>query len=452
MKKLVILVLLVSSMIAGCSGGGSAPNMTQNTPGVPTPPAAPMVKVRFVNATPRLGAVSFTMGTQSAAVAPREASAFFSMQPGPVTVTVSNGNMSAMRTLTISGTTEVDVTSNEFVPSVLDVSAEAAVVSGFDQASAAVIYRNYTPGFSLEDVYVVPSGSPISGIDPAQGSPQAVTKILAPGTYSVVVAPAGKKTILYQSTPLTLAAGQQVVLLGAPQSQYVLTPLPLVLGLDTLQSLGDARPAVKMLQRIDSMTPFSSTLVSVGQDAAVTIAVDGDVVVQMPSAAAAEGATYHLTPGFRSITETGPVVPGAYSLQVDASASYITRFGWDPRGPFLTGNYWMTPYVTPDDPTAPDRARVRLVVENNCGDNQVSVDGAPITYGSQVQGNAGVGFDHAAGAMQVAVSTPDGANSEGIRNLTLGAGRYYVIRVFSLAVLQCSGSRPIQRTFEISED
>jgi hypothetical protein len=435
MKKIALASLVVASALVGCSGGGSGSSMAQNspvTPVTPTPAPAPKNQARFVNATPDLGPLDFTMGTIHYTVAPRGASPVFTVTPGPATVVVSNGAKSGSRQLTIPDTAEVYIVSGEHTAGMPDSAVILGKVPDASPAFALVTYYNETPGPSppLEDFYVVPPGGSIAGVDPTVPGAGASGRSIGVGTYSFVVTPAGKKTILFQSGPVTLAAGQQMVLIGAPVSQYVLTPQPIVAGLDdAIQSLADSRPSVTLLRRIDAMIPFAQDTVMPGMDGASTFSIDGDTIVQLPSATAAAGVTYHLTPGNHNMASAGATIGALqFIFNVDANAGYTERYGYTGFSFFDVGNAWLAPDVKVDYPIPADRARVRLVVELGCGlTSLVRIDGTAITYGSQGLGNPGIVFDHAPGTMQVQLTTSDGA-SEGTQIVALDSGHYYVVR------------------------
>ena len=97
--RITAFVVVLSLMVAGCSGG-SGPGTAQSLPMPPSPPP-PVTQVRFVNATPDTGALDFTMGTFHYSVPARDASPVFTVTPGPTTVVVSNGVKTATRTITI---------------------------------------------------------------------------------------------------------------------------------------------------------------------------------------------------------------------------------------------------------------------------------------------------------------------------------------------------------------
>jgi len=453
--KITVLVLVVASTVAGCSGGGSGPGMAQSLPvPVTTPPAT---KVRFVNGTPDMGTVDFTMGTIHYSVAPRDGSPVFTVTPGPTTVLVSNGVAAGSRALTIPDVPEAYVVSYEGLAGKLDATTILGTASDANPGAALVTYFNDTPGYSPEDFYVVPGGSSVAGMDPTLPNVEGGGRSFSAGTYTFAVTPAGKKTILYQSGPVSLAAGQQMVLLGAAASRYVLAPLPIVLGMNALQPLDDSRPSVTLLPRIDVMTAFDPGLIRPGDDAPSTITIDGDLIAQLPSATAAAGARYHVTPGQRLMSNTGatsePIVTG---LTIDANASYTQRYGWIAEGPFIVGNTWLPPDPKVDYPIPSNSARVRLLLEYGCNFIAlVRIDGAAITYANQAPGNEGLVFDRAAGPIKVELFSPDGMTSLGMQTISLDIGHYYVIRSAYIPIFadECVTARGLSHPgFEVSED
>jgi hypothetical protein len=143
----------------------------------------------------------------------------------------------------------------------------------------------------------------------------------------------------------------------------------------------------------------------------------------------------------------------SYTARIDASSSYVQRFGVNFQAPLITGAGWLPPASASDYPVPSGVARVRLIVENVCRNNLVVVDGAPAAYDNQAVGNAGIVVDHAPGSIGVEVKSPDGTQSEGILSpLTLVAGHYYVVRVYGNLHPQ-EGCHPDgQRFFEVSAD
>jgi hypothetical protein len=450
MKFSSFLSLVVLSIcLVGCSAGGSDGSIPSNSVPNGTSPSNPGSKVRFVNTATRMGTVTFYMGNIQASVPARSASPAFSVPAGTTVVTMTNGSTEGTRAVTIPDASAIDVIAYESPAGALSADSIYGRVTVPDSSKALLTYFNFPTLGSLGDAYIVPAEMSISNVDPTFASATG-SRTLAPGTYTIALTPAGKKTILFQSGPLTLAAGQQALLIAAPASRYVMTPQPLALSFDEdAQTLEDSRPVVKLLRRIDS----------VPQDGPSTISVDGDLIVQLPSATLADDASYHLTPGTRSFLQTGSGAPIAFTFQAEAGTTYVERFGWMSLSPVTFGDIWLPPTAAIDYPIPADRARVRLIVESLCREEVVRIDGAAIAYGNQQHGNSGVVLDRNAGAIQIEIFTPDGVSPERpAQTIPLVAGHYYVFRALRFDFLEfgppsyCLNGAPASLLFESSGD
>jgi hypothetical protein len=217
---------------------------------------------------------------------------------------------------------------------------------------------------------------------------------------------------------------------------------------------------VTVLTRFDRLSPPSGTGTGVDQDASETLSVDGDLVAEMPNTSL-KGISFHVSPGPHAFTSATALTTNTSAFDVDPTATYVTRFAWTPIGVTQPGAYWVAPYATPDYPSPATTTRIRLIVENNCRDNFIRVDGTPIHYSDQSPGNTGIVFDRPGGPIRVEVFTPDAFSSEGVGTFDVGKGHYYVIRVFALSSFTgappavCTSTAlplvPIPHFFEVSE-
>ncbi len=435
--RLVSLICLpvIGIALSACSGNSGPASSGQ----------APTASVRFVNAATRLGTVTFSVGAIQASVPVQTASHAFDVSGDSMTVTVTNGAMSASRAIPTGGVSQIDVIGYESSPGVLAVDSIAVGAGG--SSSALLTYFNFGAVTSRPgDVYVVPDGTLIESAAPSFASTGG-SLAFPPGTYNIVLTPRAGKTILFQSGPVALAAGQNLVLVAAPASAYVVTPQPIAIapGQES-RLLPDVRPQVTMFHRLDAALT----------EPPIQLAIDGDLIVEVPSVTAIPTITYHVTPGNRRFSPSVQLVATAFDFEIEPGKQYAETYGCRPFA-FFCNDQWLWPMDT-DFQVPPDKARVRLIVENNCRNNLVKVDGALINYGAQDFRNAGVLFDHASGPLGIEVTTPDGAFSEGALTRNLAAGRTYVIRIYGFASFRfgppgwCLTGTPNPRTFEISSD
>jgi hypothetical protein len=393
-----------------------------------------------------MGSVSFTAGTQQFAVASGDASPVLEFAAGPLVVSASAVSANTGRTVGLQDASATDIIAYESPPGVLNLDAIPDQVPGID-ASKALLTMFGKGAASTVDAYLLPAGTSIASVAPtimaADGS-----QVLAPDTYTLAFAPPGQKTVLYASSPLALAAGQQLVVIVAPGPAGATTPVAIEVPFDGApQTLNDARPSVKLLKRIND--PEGE-----GLGTPTTITVDGTLLVQLQSATQTNGISYHLAAGLHRFEERGAGgAPPAFDFQISDGTTYVQRYGFTYDGPILAGDIYLPPSVASDYPVPSNKARVRLIVENVCRDNMIRVDGNPISYGNQQMGNSGVVIDRDAGSIQVEADSPDGLVSEGKRSISLDSGHYYVIRVLGFWPPEFPPCNPDEdRIFEMSSD
>ncbi|QJR14002.1 hypothetical protein [Usitatibacter palustris] len=403
-------------------------------------------KIQFVNGTHGLGTIEFEANGVRHVLAPRAASPVVEVDSGPLTVTLrSEAGAAATRVLSIDETTAFLVSFG--ADRTLDVRSIAAgpeVPAG----NTAVQYYGHSPESLGIDVYFVLPGTDIAAANPSNPAPLGALSTLsasfAPGTYEMVIAAAGKKTILFKSAPMELRAGQRLTLLGATRSSQVVTPQPIVLEPGAVRSLEDSRPAVRLLSDLMSGTGLQ------------TLIVDGDVIAYLPSPSAASG-SFHITPGTRMFEQIGSLPNGAHPQEILAGQSYTLRYRQDGFGTYPVAYVGWGFFPAIDYPVPAGKARIRLIVENVQRSNLVKVDGQLVSYTNQALGNAGLVIDRDPGPVSIEVFTPDTDLSEGIVNLSLGASHYYVVRFLSTTghagpLPYPEGGPPVQRHREVSSD
>ena len=431
-------LLILASAIA-CSSG-SSPSRT---------------KVRFVNAQPSLGSIEFEAAGIRYTVAPREASPVFELAPGqvPVTARAASG-ASTTQSVFISEKFERYIVAGLFAGTVHITTIDGRFsVEG--SSGAIVAYTNSVADQPRQDVYVVPAGQPIANVQPTLASVGFLgggSRTFASGSYEIIVTPTGKKTILFQSTPVPLTSGDQLMLLGASRSAFVVTPQPIVLSLEAMRNLEDPRPKVHLLRSVE-MPPNEQ----LQEHFPMVINVDDDLIVSLPGMRAASAVYYHVTPGTRAFSGTSTLLTQPSQLLIESGREYTQRWGQqglsDRPGPLVL---WHAPIPASDYPAPAGMARIHLIVENCCRDNLVEIDGVRLAYAPQPPGNAGLALTHDPASIRVEVFTPDTVLSEGAVAVALAPDHYYVIRFGSpLGIpgqqLYASG-QPVTRGIEINED
>lgn len=415
-------VVLLAWLLVGCSGSGGG------SPASSAPTSPPTTKVRFVNAAPNLGTLTFILGMQQAAVASRDASPAIDVPAGSTNVTVTAASTSTMRALPLAASSQLDIVAYEAPVGVLNIDVIAGGVASVDGTKSLVtLFGKGSP--SALDAYLVAPGVSLGSVGPtipgADGS-----AMLAPGAYVLVLTPQGDKTVVYRSGTFNLGAGQQALFFVVADAHGAIVPYSLTFDGAPVPA-PDPRPTIKVLKRID---PISNNGPS-------SIKMDGLLLLQTSSAMDVSDFAYHLDPG-NHLFEDGQYFSG---FQVAPSTLYLQTFGAWEQG-IAVGYDWLTPIAAPDYPAPSGKARVRLLVNDNCGGTEViaQIDGSSVAYPNQNNPlNPGLVIDRDPGPIHVSVGGNAGT-------VVLGAGHYYVIRVFNFGiVIQC---QPALHSFEASSD
>jgi hypothetical protein len=431
MMSRLLIYLAAALVAASCSSGGSG-----NDAMPPASPGTKMAQVRLVNAATRLGSLTFAWGTNQAQVPIRSASGIVAVPVGTFTFSVTNGTVSATRSISIADGASVDVVAYESPAGALSLESIFGQVVAVDATKALVTYFNFAEALSSPgDAYIVPAGADINPLAPTfQAGGGSLP--FAPGSYEVVLTPFNSKAIFYRSVAFTLAAGEQLVLISAPASASVVTPQPIevVFGQPSAELDNAMVVTVKVLRRLDT--------VPAGENEPSTLQVDGGSL-QMPAPNDASNFSYGLAPGshyFVSLSSIG------FNQQFPANSRYVQRFGWYAVGAVSSRDSWLPPDPAPDYPVPNDRARVHLVVEQTlCSSDAVKVDGADVSYPDQTWGNSGIAFDHAPGAISIQAGV-------GTTTLDLKPGHYYFVRAMEFNFVEFPPGNCGHRTFEISGD
>lgn len=425
---------------AGCSGGGSSSDVSS----MPGPPIVRTANVRVINAATRMGSLSFTSGTLQVTVEARSASPIFTVPAGSATFTAANGTTSATQVIAVPEGSSIDVVGFEAPAGSLSLDSFPGQVTGADTTRALVTYFNYGDAvFPAGDAYIVPVGTNIASVAaifPAGSGVRGGGSLsFAPGTYNFLLTPSNSKTVLFQSAPLTLSAGEQLVLVSAPATPSVLAPQPIVVTFgEASSSLENNAPlaTVRVLRRLDQISPFDVQ--------PVTLMVDGSAVAQLPSADAAANYTYTLPAGSRLFSDNLSTI--TYSEQVQAGFQYVQEFGFYPFGAVSSRDIWLPPDIANDYPAPADKARVHLIVETNtCYSEAVMIDGVSVQYPDQTWRNAGIALDRAPGPINITAGV-------GTLGFVLKAGHYYVIRANEFNYIEFPPYNCSHRNFEVSGD
>jgi len=417
LRGIAVSFIVVLAVATGCSGGGSSSEVSS----VPVPPVVKTANVRLVNAATRMGSLTFTFGTLTTTVEARSASPIFTIPAGSATFIASNGTTSTTQAIAVPEGSSIDVVAFEAPAGSLSLDSFPGQVTGADTTKALVTYFNYGDAiFPVGDAYIVPVGTNIASVAPTFQAGSGVlgggSLPFAPGIYVLLLTPANSRMVLFQSGPLTLGAGEQLVLVSAPATTSVLAPQPIVVTFaGASSSLENIAPlaTVRVLRRLDQISPFDVV--------PLTVMVDGSVAAQLPLANnAAANYTYTLPAGSRLFTDNFSTI--AYRVQIQPNSQYVQEFGFYFYGAVSSRDIWLPPDIANDYPAPTDRARVHLIVESNtCHSEAITIDGASLQYPDQTWRNAGIALDRTPGPMNITAGA-------GTLQLVLKAGHYYVIR------------------------
>jgi len=387
------------------------------------------------------------MGTLKVKLAPRQSSDLFSVPPGPTPVTYTiGGSPSTSNMVLIEGRTHVLALKNTPI---------GPVPGGIelDRKFGRVVYENASKGFPAVDVYLLAPGSAVTASSPTFSG--AVWNSLgfvpiAGGTYVVAITPAGKKTVLFQSTPTEIAAGVDTLILGAPAGKGVRTPSPLLLTATDIRSLDDSRPAVRILQ---SATPDAFYANS------WALSIDDDLLAVVPDAI---GETYHLSRGshtFSMVTPDGTLHYTRQDFFVGADF-LIQRFGLfgyvlgHPGGFAGPLNTWLAPEAGGVPPPL-GRASVNITLSNCCRGADLRVNGQLFSANAM---NGTWILQPEASDLRIDLSLPGSGASEGSRTLSVLPGHTYIVNIYDpvgsdgYASVYANPAIPVQRVFNVAND
>jgi hypothetical protein len=434
----------IAALIAGLSGcgrGGDVPQLPANA------------LLRFVNAAPDLGNVEFTIGTTKMTLAPRAVGAAIAVDSGMATITAretAEGELLQYSANLLTG--------EELVVGVaINASAKAELVKvasvPLAGSGAGIVYANLTSFHPSIDVYVLTTGATLSTSSPSMtGVPFKffVLSAVTPGTYEIVVTPAGKQTELFRSLPITVASGATTILIGMQNSVQVLTPLPVLVAGSQVTPLVDSRPSVQILRPLASNYLVFERFTIASIETKLT--VDDDVVA-IPRFTSAQGAIYHVSPGARSF---GPgSYFGRFPLTIAAELSYVQRYGINGYSVVheTPSTGYLAPEVTGDYPVPAGKARIRMHVDNCCRNTDVRVGGVLL------QANVRQGewlFDLEPGSFLVQISMPGTMQGEGSAQFTTSVGQYYQVHIFDIGQISAQfhylGGGPVLRSIFVDSD
>lgn len=408
--------------LAGCSGGSSPSEASAQSP-------APTAQVRLINSMAD-ASVEMSVRTTALRLAPR-AIAVLPVPPGPTVITARWTSDAQVTVDVVAGRTEniVFTLPAPARPQLLSLGSLAGATSG-----AQLSYYHAAPAYSAIDVYAVLPGGSIQATTatiPSALPDRMATANLLPGSYEMVITPAGKKTELFRSGAIAIGAGQAAAMIGARRSPSLPTPQPILVTEADAASIEDSRPAVRVLLPSRAVT-------------LIRIVVDGETLVD--STAILDDLRYHLSPGPHLMVH--PLIGLQQPFSIEAGRTYFQTFtvlgAWLLNTQFLFG--WDIPRPTADLPVPQGWARVRLEVRDSCAPSDIYVNGASLLSGV----NTGTALrDLEPGPLEVTSFSAGTTIREAAIATQLAADRYYVVRALRNPVLHSCDSPQTSRILEV---
>jgi hypothetical protein len=302
-------------------------------------------------------------------------------------------------------------------------------------AQALVWFQGGVASHPLLDWYLLSPGQSLQDqipVSPVTLS-SAVSREFPAGDYKVVVTRRAARSILFESSPFTLAPGDVVSLMPVQRSVNVVTPQVLFLKGAEARYLDDPRPQVRLFHEIPNRARTER------------LTIDGDLIVDARGTFVDSRDRYHVSIGPHQLDRIVYSTGLSQTWTAEAGALYVQPLWWSGAGTvhFIA---WAAPARIEGTPPA-DVARLRIIVSYGCFGSETRINGSLVLAGA---GEASL--DLAPGLVSIRSTYPPTGEAQGAAEFVAQGGHVYFVFATDRGRICVGDSRMIPRDIVVSSD